>query len=222
MKNILILLSLAFSLSNAFEIHKNSEFIKEVEPTKMSTSIIATVEDPNKLKIQRIFQKAIERSESEEICTNGSYRISPRYKYNNRKRIFLGYRGDITFKCDFKDSKKLDNVINKLDKITVEKDKLKLIMNPISWIVEKNKIKQVNKELELEALNYAKSYKNFLSSVYEVSCKIKEVSLNSLSRFPYPVPLNSMMRKSKSQTTQPIKSNHTLRYSASYKFECNE
>lgn len=222
MKNIILLLSMIFSLSSAFEVHKSSEFTKEVEPTKMSTSITAIVEDANKLKIQRIFQKAIESADSEDICTNGSYRISPRYEYKNRTRTFSGYQGRMVFKCDFHDSKKLDNVINKLDRATVEKDKLKLTMNPISWIVEKETIKQVNKELELEALSYAKSYKSFLSDVYEVGCKIKEVSLNSSSRPQYPVPLHGMMRESGSQTTKPIKSDHTLKYSASYKFKCSE
>ena len=188
----------------------------------MSTSIVATVEDTNKLKIQKIFQKAIEGSSSEEICTNGSYRISPRYIYDDGKRVFLGYQGDITFKCEFEDSKKLDNVINKLDRLTVEKDKVKLIINPISWIADNKTIKQVNKELELEALNYATSYKKFLSDVYKTACNIKEISLNSASTPVYPMPMYSMMKESKSQTTQPIKSNQTLKSSASYKFECSE
>ncbi|MCW8955076.1 MAG: SIMPL domain-containing protein [Sulfurimonas sp.] len=222
MKNIILLLSMIFSLSNAFEVHKSSEFVKKVEPTKMSTSITAMVEDTNKLKIQKIFKKAIKNTASEGICANGSYRISPMYEYKKSKRIFSGYQGSIIFTCDFTDSKKLDNVIDNLERATVEKDKLKLTINPISWIVEKQALKQVNKELELEALNYAKSYKSFLSDVYEVTCKIKEVLLNPLNSPQYPIALRSMMRESGSQTTQPIKSEHTIKYSASYKFECGE
>lgn len=220
MNKTLFLIPLIFSLTSAFEVHKSNEFTKEVEPTKMSTSIMATIDDSVKLNIQRVFNKAIEGSKSEEICTNGSYRISPRYVYNKQKRSFVGYQGNISFKCEFEDSKRLDKVISKLDKISNKIDKLKLTINPISWIVDKKIMKQTSKELELEALHYAKSYKEFLSKEYETECKIKEVSLNSGNSPVYPVARHSMMSEMKSQTTEPIKSNHIIRYGASYKFEC--
>ncbi|MEA2099752.1 MAG: SIMPL domain-containing protein [Campylobacterota bacterium] len=116
MKKIFLILVISFSLSSAFEVHKNNQFTQEVEPTKMSTSIIASMEDESKLTIQKVFTKAIESSKSENICTNGSYRISPQYRYDKQTRVFAGYRGSITFRCEFKDSKKLDRVITKLEK----------------------------------------------------------------------------------------------------------
>ncbi len=220
MKKIIFLAAISVSLLNAFEIHKSNEFTKEVEPTKMSMSILASIDDKSQSKIQSVFKRAILGSQSEKICTNGSYRISPRYTYKQQKRTFIGYQGSITFTCEFTDSTKLDRVISKLDSINQEKDKLKLTLNPIKWIVDRNTVKQTNKILELEALNYAKTYNEYLTEVYETTCSIKEVSLNAPSRPNRIVPVYAMARDMKSETTKPIKSNHTLKYSASYKFEC--
>lgn len=221
MKKMIFLLLAGFSLSNAFEVHKSNEFTKEIEPNVMSTSIAASVEDKSKAQIQKIFKKAIEESKSENICTNGSYRISPNYRYVEQKRLFLGYRGDIVFECEFEDTKKFDTVISKLDKASNEKDKLKLTINPIQWIVDKKRRKQIKDELELEALYYAKNYKSFLSNVYAKECAIKEVSLNTSQRFVDQERVYMMQSDAKSRTTAPIKKNHTIGYNASYKFECN-
>ena len=221
MKKITVLLILILSLSEAFEIQKSNEFIKEVEPTMMSTSITAMVEDESKLEIQKIFEKAIQCSKEQKICTNGSYRISPSYSYVDKKRVFLGYRGSIAFDCKFQDSKKLDSVISKLDSVSGKEDKLKLTINPIRWIVEKKTYEEIDKELELKALYYAKEYKSFLSTIYASECKIKEIFLNSANRFINQERAYHVMGDAKSQTTPPIKSTHIIKYSASYKFECN-
>lgn len=223
MKNIILLLSLIFSVSGAFEINKSKTFTRELEPIKMSSSIFARIESSDKTEIQKVFQESIEGVKLGEICKNGAYRISPIYRHNkHNKRTFLGYQGNITFKCEFYDVDKFDTVISTLDEISDEKDKLLLTINPISWVVEKKIIQNSNKELELESLHYASSYKKFLSGVYKTACKIKKISLDSLSSPDYPRPMNGvMMRESRSQTTQPIKSNYTLKYRSSYKFECD-
>lgn len=179
------------------------------------------MEDVSKLEIQMAFKDAIQVSKSEKICTNGSYRISPRYTYNKQKRSFAGYQGDITFKCEFKDAKKLDSVISGLDKISSKKDKFKLTVNPINWELEKQNILHVKKELELEALLFANRYREFLNDIYKTTCKVKDVFLNPTSRDIIPSPKFALMRESQSQTTAPIMSQHTIKYSASYSFECN-
>lgn len=221
MKKSIFLLLMCLSLLNAFEVNKSQEFVKDVEPDIMSTSISATVEDKDKLEIQKIFEKAIEESKSQTTCTNGSYRISPNYSYSEQKRVFLGYRGDIQFECKFKDTKNLDFVISKLDSAASQKDKVKLTINPIKWTVDEQTHKEADKELELKALHFAKEYRDFLSGVYLGECKIKEVSLNSTNYFTNQERVYAMAEVAKSQTTPPIKNTHTIKYNASYKFECN-
>lgn len=218
MKKIILSLILIYSITSAFEVQKSNTFLKNLEPTKMTTSIIANMEDESKSNIQNVFREAIEASKSENICTNGSYTISPKYTYDKQTRTFAGYRGNITFKCKFENTKKLDDVITNLDSITSKKDKLKLTINPIKWIVKKEIVEKTNKELELKALLYAKSYQEFLSGVYNTQCFIKKVSLNPANTLYHPAP---MMRASQTITTAPIKSEHTIRYSASYEFECD-
>lgn len=220
MKNILLILIVSVSFLNAFEVHKNKEFSKEIEPTKMSTTIVANMIDKDKLSIQRAFKKAINISNKAEICVNGSYGISPEYSYKNQEKTFIGYNGNISFKCEFQNTKKFDAIISKLDRIVRKKDKLKLTINPIQWIIGKQTIEKTNQELELEALNFANSYKKFLANVYTQKCNIKEVSLNQMAYPIYQRTNYKGMAKSSSVTTQPIKSNQNLKYSASYKFEC--
>lgn len=220
MKNIILVLIVTFSFLNAFEVNKSKEFSKEIEPTKMSTTIVANMIAKDKLKIQRAFKKAINISDKAKICTNGSYRISPEYSYKNQDRVFIGYQGNIRFKCEFQDTKRFDTIISKLDRITREKDKLKLTINPIQWIIAKKVIEKTNQELELQALYFAKSYKKFLANVYTQKCKIKEVSLNQMTHPTYQRSNYNSMAKVSSVTTKPIKSNQIIKYSASYKFEC--
>lgn len=221
MKNIFLILIVTFNLSNAFEVHKSKEFYKEIEPTKMGTSIVLNMIDKDKLIIQKAFKEAIDISNKAQICTNGSYRISPKYRYKDQDRVFVGYQGNLTFKCEFQDTIVFDKINSKLDEITIKKDALKLTINPIQWVIHKKVIEQTNEELELQALHFAKSYTKFLASVYAQQCKIKEVSLNQITRPIYQRSNYKSMAESASITTEPIKSNQTIKYSASYKFECD-
>ncbi|MDA7817889.1 SIMPL domain-containing protein [Sulfurimonas sp.] len=220
MKKSLFLIILIYVQIFAFEVHKTKEFSLEVEPTKMSTSIVANIYDADKINIQDIFHEAIEGSKREGICTNGSYRISPRYVYNKQVRTFVGYQGNITFTCEFEDSEKLDNVISHLNSLNNKQEILKLTINPILWIVQEEVVKEKNKVLELQALNFSKDYRKFLSDEYESTCKIQEVVLNPQNRPIHPMPRHALMSESKSRTTKPINTNHTLKFSAFYKFEC--
>mgnify|MGYP002712041159 CR=1 FL=1 len=220
MRRIVFLFIAGLSLLNAFEIQKHGEFVKEIEPDIMSTSIRAVFEDKNKLEIQNVFEKAIKETKNENICTNGSYRISPNYDYIDKKRVFSGYRGEILFECKFQDSKKLDLVISKLDEADDKRGRLKLTLNPIRWIVDEKVQMQADKELELKALYYAKEYRTFLSGVYASKCKIKEVLLNNANIFTNNQREYATTADIRSKTTAPIKSTHIIKYSASYKFEC--
>jgi len=228
MLKIIFLLSFVYSMLLSFEISKNMTFDKKLKPTIMSSSITASMQDIDKIKIQKLFKEAIEISTNKNICTNGSYIISPEYKYIRLKdgltnKTFNGYTGNIRFDCKFKDTKKIDNIISKMDNISSQKDKLKLTLNPIVWILEENISKEESNKLELKALRYANDYSKYLSDGYSKKCTIKKIDLHGTPNISRPRPLYgaeiSMARESIS--TKPINSELTLKYNASYLFSCN-
>ena len=228
MIKVILTLSLIHSILFSFEISKNMTFSKELRPTIMSSTITAIIKDKDKLKIQELFKEVIKISSDEKICTDGSYSISPHYKYIRKKdglseNIFDGYTGRINFECKFKDTKKIDNIISKMDKVSSKKDKLKLTLNPISWILEEEISKKEIDKLELEALNYTKSYTRYLSDIYSKKCAVKRVDLYNSSNIRLrSMPREDMAMMKNSITTEPINKDLTLKYSAAYLFSCED
>ena len=214
MFKMVFILTILLSFLNAFEVSKNMSFNKKLTPDTLFASFKIYAEDKSRLNIQKMFQKAIKTSKNEEICTNGSYTISPKYKDD----IFKGYTGRIGFDCKFKEIKKFDNIISKIDNIN--KDKLKTTLYPLRWILDDNVSNNEIKKLELEALRYASSYAIYLSSVYSKECSVKRVDLHNALR-PSPIFRSESMALKSSVSSEPINSDITLSYSASYLFNCD-
>lgn len=211
-----------------FEVEKHAIFTKNITPSLMSASFSATMKANDKSKINKAFKKAIDIAKKNNVCKNGSYRIYPAYSYTRDKngkniRVFDGYSGNIHFECKFTDTKIFDKILDNIEKSSSRKNTLKLSINPIRWVLQKDVEQKGYDELELMALRYPAKYEQFLSQVYQKRCLRKKITLLDKNN---PVSIAPTLRKQTMRLTQndsiakPIKSDFTLRYNASYIFEC--
>lgn len=210
----LLLVFLTTLSLNAIEINKNKTFTIQSEEKNLKTSFRINMQLKSENRIESTFKRAIKLSNRSDICTGGSYTVSPHYKYENSKRIKDGYRGNISFDCTFQDKENYEKLIDKIKKLK----NIQLSQNRINIVaVDKSK------ELEQISFEYASNYIHELHN-YFVNCKVELINVLSYHQpasRPYYLRANkSIQEESDTTVTSPIKKGLTQSLNVEYKFNC--
>jgi len=206
MKKLFLFIISVISL-NAFTISKTETFKIKTPAKIMQTNFSLNIKNKNNDLIIKIFNEVIKEVKKSKICKGGKFSINPYYEWIKDKRIFKGYKGNISFNCTFTDTQKYANLIEKI------KNKKGIIFSQdeINFITTPHK-----KELENKAYKYAINYIKYLSKTFQTKCKIKSINFNNYYR---PI-LYGNMTKSLS-IEAPIQKNVTSKLRVNYIFECN-
>lgn len=174
---ILLLPILAFS----YELNFNKSFTKVVNPNLLTTNITISVEkkDENKVNIEiEKFNDFIKKA-NDIVLKNGSFTLSPKYKYHDNKQEFVGYIGNLRYLAESKNAKDLNSFMDKLISIkdNIKSDDVKLNISNISWNTSDDLQNKSFDDLRLEAINWIDSYSKSLSNTITKQCEVSKINI---------------------------------------------
>lgn len=225
-KFILVLFALflpTFLLS--YDVSFNKKFSKSITPDLLTTYVNVTVENKDEFFINKEIEKfnSYIKNNDDIKKKNGSYTLSPRYKWVKNEQRFLGYAGNLRYTIESKNAKKLNVFIARLIEIKKTSAKgVKLNISNISWKISKDLHSNNLDSLRIEAITWAETYANSLSTTLSKDCQIKQVNINSASN-NYPRTYMAMeaapMAKSISNVT-PVNSSKEISINPNFVMEC--
>lgn len=197
----------------AVEITKNKSFTLQTQKKNFSTRFSIQAKKNNAEKIETLFKKVIDTTSQANICTGGQYTINPNYKYSNNERKKDGYKGYISFECNFFEIENYEALLDSLKNI----DTLDLSQNQINLIM-----KDRTKELELLSFIYATEYIKDLSKNF-TNCSVHTIDFATeqpYSQKPYAL-RTVQMHQRKTTVTAPIEKDLEQSLEVYYKFVCD-
>ena len=110
---------------------------------------------------------------------NGSFTLSPKYKYHDNKQEFIGYVGNLRYTAESKNAKDLNGFMDKLISIkeNIKSEEVKLNISNISWKTSDDLQNKSLDALRLEAIHWVDSYSKSLSTQVSKYCEISKINI---------------------------------------------
>ncbi len=217
----LITLALISCALNAYEINFSKSFEQNVKADTLTTNISVSVEKEDEKKVNFAldkFNRFFKESKIVEL-KNGSYSISPNYKYLKNETKFIGYEGRINYKVKSSDAKNMNTFISNL---LEEKDGLngiKIRISYVTWEVSKKTRKQTIENLRLKSILWANDYTKDLGKKLKTNCSLKKVTIDAPQRY-YERATNMYASKSASNVV-PAKTQQDINIHPNFTIECD-
>lgn len=181
-KNFIIMaLSLLPVLSFSYELNFNKSFSKVVNPDLLTTNITISVEKKDENKVNSEIEKFNDflKKTSDVTLKNGSFTLSPKYKYHDNKQEFIGYVGNLRYTAESKNAKDLNVFMDKLISIkdNIKLEEVKLNISNVSWKTSDELENKSFDELRLEAINWIDGYSKTLSSQVSKYCEVSKINI---------------------------------------------
>jgi predicted secreted protein len=181
LKKLLPLLFLPL-LSFSYELNFNKTFSKVVNPDLLNTYINISVEKKDETNVNIEIEKFNDFMKNNKSITlkNGSFTLSPKYKYTDNNQQFVGYVGNLRYMAESKDAKKLNIFMDELISIKdkVKSEDVKLNISNVSWKISDDLQNKSYDELRLESITWLESYSKVLSKKLLKFCEIKTIVVN--------------------------------------------
>ena len=226
MKKLLPLLLLPI-LSFSYEINFNKSFSKVVNPDLLNTYINISVEKKDESKVNTEIEKFNDFMKNNKSITlkNGSFTLSPKYKYYENKQEFVGYVGSLRYTAESTDAKKLNSFMDELISIkdSTKSEDVKLNISNVSWKISDELQNKSFDELRLESITWLESYSKTLSTKLSKSCEIKTINVNESQNGNIMYARAEMAYSSKAKTTSdvaPINSEQNININPNFTLEC--
>ena len=226
MKRILPLLLLPI-LSFSYEINFNKSFSKVVNPDLLNTYININVEKKDESKVNIEIEKFNDFMKNNKSITlkNGSFTLSPKYKYYENKQEFVGYVGSLRYTAESTDAKKLNSFMDELISIkdSTKSEDVKLNISNVSWKISDELQNKSYDELRLESITWLESYSKTLSTKLSKSCEIKTINVNESQNGNIMYARAEMAYSSKAKVAAdvaPINSEQNININPNFTLEC--
>jgi len=222
MKKIM-LASLLVSGLFGFDIKMSQEFEISLNPTKLAISVnIMTVQktSTDTLNTLTVFSDFI-KSYKELTVKGGNFNTSANYRYINKKRVKIGYRGSIAYNIKSSSSDKLTAFISSLSAKSGANENVDISISSSSWQVDKADIQKSKDDLKMKAIKWATNYKEELSAKLGLECNIKGIDFNKFNYVNPPIMYpESAMRKDLNSMPVPQKDKQNMKINPRFEFEC--
>ena len=226
MKKLLPLLLLPI-LSFSYEINFNKSFSKVVNHDLLNTYININVEKKDESKVNIEIEKFNDFMKNNKSITlkNGSFTLSPKYKYYENKQEFVGYVGSLRYTAESTDAKKLNSFMDELISIkdSTKSEDVKLNISNVSWKISDELQNKSYDELRLESITWLESYSKTLSTKLSKSCEIKTINVNESQNGNIMYARAEMAYSSKAKVAAdvaPINSEQNININPNYTLEC--
>ena len=226
MKKLLPLLLLPI-LSFSYEINFNKSFSKVVNPDLLNTYININVEKKDESKVNIEIEKFNDFMKNNKSITlkNGSFTLSPKYKYYENKQEFVGYVGSLRYTAESTDAKKLNSFMDELISIkdSTKSEDVKLNISNVSWKISDELQNKSYDELRLESITWLESYSKTLSTKLSKSCEIKTINVNESQNGNIMYARAEMAYTSKAKVAAdvaPINSEQNININPNFTLEC--
>ena len=226
MKKLLSLLLLPI-LSFSYEINFNKSFSKVVNPDLLNTYININVEKKDESKVNIEIEKFNDFMKNNKSITlkNGSFTLSPKYKYYENKQEFVGYVGSLRYTAESTDAKKLNSFMDELISIkdSTKSEDVKLNISNVSWKISDELQNKSYDELRLESITWLESYSKTLSTKLSKSCEIKTINVNESQNGNIMYARAEMAYSSKAKVAAdvaPINSEQNININPNFTLEC--
>ena len=168
-------------LGFSYELNFNKSFTKVVNPDLLTTNITISVEKKDENKVNSEIEKFNDflKKTNDITLKNGSFTLSPKYKYHDNKQEFLGYVGNLRYTAESKNAKDLNVFMDKLISIkeNIKSEEVKLNISNVSWKTSDNLENKSFDELRLEAINWIDGYAKTLSSQVSKYCEVSKINI---------------------------------------------
>ena len=226
MKKLLPLLLLPI-LSFSYEINFNKSFSKVVNPDLLNTYININVEKKDESKVNIEIEKFNDFMKNNKSITlkNGSFTLSPKYKYYENKQEFVGYVGSLRYTAESTDAKKLNSFMDELISIkdSTKSEDVKLNISNVTWKISDELQNKSYDELRLESITWLESYSKILSTKLSKSCEIKTINVNESQNGNIMYARAEMAYTSKAKVAAdvaPINSEQNININPNFTLEC--
>ena len=226
MKKLLPLLLLPI-LSFSYEINFNKSFSKVVNPDLLNTYININVEKKDESKVNIEIEKFNDFMKNNKSITlkNGSFTLSPKYKYYDNKQEFVGYVGNLRYTAESTDAKKLNSFMDELISIkdSTKSEDVKLNISNVSWKISDELQNKSYDELRLESITWLESYSKILSTKLSKSCEIKTINVNESQNGNIMYARAEMSYSSKAKIAAdvaPVNSEQNININPNFTLEC--
>lgn len=226
MKKLLPLILLPI-LAFSYEINFNKNFSKVVNPDLLNTYINISVEKNEETKVNTEIEKFNDFMKNNKTITlkNGSFTLSPKYKYYNNKQEFIGYVGNLRYTAESTDAKKLNSFMDELISIKdkTKSEDVKLNISNVSWKMSDELQNKSYDELRLESITWLESYSKILSSKLSKICEIKTINVNESQNGNIMYARSEMAYSSMAKTAAdvaPVNSEQNITINPNFTLEC--
>ena len=183
MKKKLFIIGLLFPIFGfSYEVNFNKSFSKVVNPDLLTTNITINIEKKDENKVNSEIEKFNDflKKTNEVTLKNGSFTLSPKYKYHDNKQEFLGYIGSLRYSAESKNAKDLNTFMDKLISIkeSIKSEDVKLNISNVSWNISDDLQNKSFDALRLESINWVESYAKSLSSQVSKYCEVSKINIS--------------------------------------------
>jgi len=215
-------------LSFSYQLEFNKSFSKVVNPDLLTTNITINIEKKDEDRINMDIEKFNDfiKDNKNIIIKNGSYNLSPKYKYYDNKQEFVGFVGSLRYTAESKDAKELNIFVNELIELKdkSKSDDVKLNISNISWKISDELQNEKFDDLRLESIKWIETYAKELSLNLQKKCETKRININEVNGI-MPIyarnemALSSTMSKAVADVA-PISSEQTIIVNPYFLLEC--
>lgn len=166
----------------SYEVNFNKSFSKVVNPDLLTTNITINIEKKDENKVNSEIEKFNDffKKTNDVSLKNGSFTLSPKYKYHDNKQEFLGYIGSLRYSAESKNAKDLNTFMDKLISIkeSIKSEDVKLNISNVSWNISDDLQNKSFDALRLESINWVESYAKSLSSQVSKYCEVSKINIS--------------------------------------------
>ena len=214
-------------MSFSYGLNFNKGFSKVVNPDLLTTSIDVSIQkkDENAVNIEiEKFNNFIKKTTNVTL-KNGSFTLSPKYKYYDNKQEFIGYIGNIRYSAESKDAKELNTFMDKLISIkdSIKSDDVKLNISNVAWNISDDLQNKSFDDLRLDAIHWIEAYSKSLSISISKNCEVTKINISETNTGNIAYARSEMLYSTMSKKVAdvvPMNSEQNITISPDFVLEC--
>ncbi|XOB65997.1 SIMPL domain-containing protein [Deferribacteres bacterium DY0037] len=189
--------------------------------TMVSTITVSATSETFATAIAKMEQIASVVKNYSEICTFNSYRVTPKYRYQDSVRHDDGFSGYIYVPCEFNNMKPYNKLLNDINSVAENDNTFDISMSPVNWTVSKSIIDAARQGLKNELITQIGAVATAYSRSTKKNCEPSAITFSGASD-NMPFEMAPVMRSAKASfdTSSPDKKNSETSVSAEFMLIC--